>query len=87
MSYVTVKNGRLNDYYFTGFLYIVYEEFARIELNFLPLIWSKPKEIPRYLSLTQTWDLVNIPASLSGFIHRNVRGRCSLYHSNHLICL
>ena len=36
MSYVTVKNGRLNDYYFTGFLYIVYEEFARIELNFLP---------------------------------------------------
>lgn len=39
MSYVTIKNGRLNDYYFTGFLYIVYEEFARIELNFLPLIW------------------------------------------------
>lgn len=37
MSYV--KNGRLNDYYFTGFLSFVYEEFARIELNFLPLIW------------------------------------------------
>lgn len=39
MSYVTVKNGRLNDYYFIGFLYVVYEKFARIELNFLPLIW------------------------------------------------
>lgn len=43
MSYVIVKNGRLNDYYFTGFLYVVYEEFARIELNFLPLIWVEAR--------------------------------------------